>query len=145
MKKKLTLVECKNLIEELQNELELYLTKKRINFLKTQPTGSNYDKILTSKTNNIFDSFTHYAIKDEECDEKIYSIQLYIEDYKNYMLKEMQRMSKYDEIGLIYYLHNELKYPWEKIDKLLYRASGVSRVKYARFKKKENDNECYVL
>lgn len=137
--KYLTIREAKNEVIHLENELEVYLTKKRVNFLKTQPGTVNYKDIITSKTNNIFDKYTHYVIKDEEIDTKIFGIQESIASYMQFIVNEMKRMSKYDEIGLICYLREEERQNWKYIDKVLHRSDGYSKVKYMRYKRK-NEN-----
>lgn len=73
--KHLTIKEAKNELQKDMNELELYLTKKKINYQKTQPKGTNYDKIVVSGIPITFDKFTHYVIKDDQYDSKIYSLQ----------------------------------------------------------------------
>lgn len=133
----LTIKDAKNEVVHLENELEVYLTRKKINFLKTQPGTVNYKDIVTSKTNNIFDKYTHYVIKDEEIDTKIYGIQESIASYLQFIVNEMKRMSKYDEIGLICYLREEEHQSWKFIDKILHRSDGYSKVKYMRYKRKK--------
>lgn len=133
--KHLTIKEAKNELEKDQNELELYLTKKKINYQKTQPKGTNYDKIVVSGIPITFDKFTHYVIKDEEYDNKIYSLQESINAWQDYIVKEMKRVvENSDEIALINYLHDE-GYSWNKIDKLLHYAPDTSRTKLKRAKK----------
>lgn len=90
--KHLTIEEAKNEIRKLENELDLYLNKKRINFIKTQPGASKYESI-TSKSNEIFDKFSHYIIKDEKLDDKIYQLQEDIVNYQLYIIQEMKRIS----------------------------------------------------
>lgn len=136
--KHLTIKEAKNEIVKLENELDVYLTKKKINFLKTQPGSMNYKAIISDKSRNIFDKFLHYQIRDEECDVKIYSLHESILSYQQYVVKEMQRMSQYDEVGLICYLKEEEKYSWKKIDKILHHGEDYSRTKYKRYKQEEN-------
>src|SRR5574344_1018668 len=132
--KTLTIKETKNIIEQLQNELELYLEKKKINFNKTQPSAMKLKEVISSKTNNIFDSFTTYMIKDEECDDKIYSLVQSILSYQSYVIKELDRMRQYDDLSLIVYLKEELEWNWKDIDKYLHYAEDTSRTKYKRFK-----------
>lgn len=95
--KKLTIKEAKNNMQHDINELELYLTKKRINFQKTQPQATNYDKIVVSGTPISFDKFTHYVIRDEDYDIKIYSLLESINAWEKYIIEEMKRMSQLDE------------------------------------------------
>ncbi len=133
--KHLTIKEAKNELQKDINELELYLTKKKINYQKTQPKGTNYDKIVVSGIPITFDKFTHYVIKDEEYDSKIYSLQESISSWEKYIVDEMRRISENsDEIAMIDYLHNE-GYSWNKIDSLFHYAPDTSRKKLNRAKK----------
>lgn len=111
----LTIRQAKNELKKLENELDLYLTKKRINFERTQPGSSKIKDIVTSRTHNIFDSFTHYVIKDEEVDDKIYSLQATIAAYQTYIINEMKRISENGGSELIVFLRDELHLKWEDI------------------------------
>lgn len=133
--KHLTIKEAKNELQKDINELELYLTKKKINFQKTQPKGTNYDKVVVSGIPITFDQYTHYVIKDEQYDSKIYSLQASINGWQEYIRAELERLSNYDELGLIVYLREELEFSWNQIDKLLHKSFGTSKVKYSRRKK----------
>lgn len=130
--KHLTIKEAKNELQKDMNELELYLTKKKINYQKTQPKGTNYDKIVVSGIPITFDKFTHYVVKDDQYDSKIYSLQESIVAWENYIINEMKRVAENtDEITLIHYLRDE-GYSWNKIDKLLHYAPDTSRTKIKR-------------
>jgi len=132
--KHLTIKEAKNELQKDINELDLYLTKKKINYQKTQPKGVNYDKVVVSGIPIAFDKFTHYVIRDEEYDDKIYSLEQSIYSWQEYIRSELERMSKYDEIGLIVYMREELEWNWNKIDKICHKSFGSSKVKYSRYK-----------
>lgn len=138
-KHSLTVRQAKNIIKELQNELDLYLTKKKINFERTQPKASKMKDAIISKTGEIFDSFTTYMIKDEECDDKIYALQESILAYETYLSKELNRMREYDEISLIVFLKEELNWTWKEIDETLHNSCDYSRTKYNRYKKSKID------
>lgn len=116
IEKKLTIREAKNELKQLENELNLYLTKKKINFQKTQPGAIQY-KDIVSKTSTIFDKFSHYLIKDNEYDTRIYAIQESINAYQDYIVKEMKRISENGGSELIVFLRDELKMKWDKIVK----------------------------
>lgn len=137
--KHLTIREAKNEIKKAENELDLYLTKKKINFNKTQPGAISLKEVMVDSSRNIFDKFTHYTIKDEEYDNKIYGLEETINAYERYIINEMKRMSETDEIGLICYLKEEERKNWMEIDKLLHRSEGYSKVKYSRFKNKNKN------
>jgi hypothetical protein len=111
LEKHLTIKEARNEIEKLENELDVYLTKKKINYIKTQPGSSKFKDVVTSRTNAIFDKFSHYIIKDEELDTKIYSLQESILSYQKYILKEMQRISNIEPYKLkVYELREDMDF-----------------------------------
>lgn len=111
IQKHLTIREARNEIEKLENELDLYLTKKKINYVKTQPGSSKFKDVVTNRTNEIFDKFSHYIIKDEELDTKIYSLQESILSYQEYILKEMKRISKIEPHKIeVYELREDMEF-----------------------------------
>lgn len=134
IEKKLTIREAKNEIKSLENELDVYLTKKNLNLLKTQPKAMQIKDIVVDSSHTNFDSFLNYVSKDEEYDVKIYGLLASIYSYKSYIAKEIQRLCKYDEIGYIRYLREDEKKSWREIDKILHRGEDYSRTKYKRFK-----------
>lgn len=136
-KKHLTIREAKNEILSLENELDVYATKKKINYLKTQPGATKIKEIVVDSSHTNLDSFLNYTIRDEEYDEKIYSLVAAIYAYKRYIANEIKRMAKYDEIAYISYLKNEEKKTWREIDKILHRGEDYSRTKYKRFFKEK--------
>ncbi len=135
LEKKLTIREAKNEILRLEHELDLYLTKRNINYLKTQPGAMQIRDIVVDSSHTNFDSFLNYTIRDEEYDTKIYGLLASIYGYKKYIAKELERMSKYDEIGYIVHLREEEKMSWREIDKILHHGEGYSKLKYIRYKK----------
>ena len=111
LEKHLTIKEARNEMEKLENELDVYLTKKKINYVKTQPGSSKFKDVVTSRTNAIFDKFSHYIIKDEELDTKIYSLQESILSYQEYILKEMKRISKIEPHKIkVYELREDIEF-----------------------------------
>ena len=133
--KHLTIREAKNEIKKLEHELDVYATKKNVNFLRTQPGAMKIQDIVVDSSHTNFDSFLNYTIRDEEYDTKIYGLLASIYSYKLYIAKELKRMSEYDEIGYITYLREEEKKSWREIDKMLHRGDDYSRTKYKRYKK----------
>lgn len=131
--KHLTIREAKNEIKQLENELDVYLTKRNLNFLKTQPTAMKIKDIVVDSSHVNFDSFLSYVERDEEYDTKIYGLLGSIYSWKAYIAKEIQRLSEYDEVGYIRYLREDEKKSWKEIDKLLHHGEDYSRVKYNRF------------
>ena len=141
--KHLTIREAKNEIKKLEHELDVYATKRNINFLKTQPGAMKIQDIVVDSSHTNFDSFLNYTIRDEEYDTKIYGLLASIYSYKQYIAKELQRMSEYDEVGYIAYLREEEKKSWREIDKILNHSENYSKVKYTRYKKGKKDGVNY--
>lgn len=135
--KRLTIKEIKNEIKKIENELDLYLTKRNLNYLKTQPGAMQIRDVVVDSSHVNYDSFLNYAVKDEEYDTKIYSLIYSLYSYKAYLAKEIQRLSKYDEIGYITYLREEEHKSWYDIDKTLNHSPGYSKLKFNRFKKQK--------
>ena len=133
----MTIREAKNEIKHLENELDLYATKRNINFLKTQPGAVKLKELVVDSSHMNIDSFLNYVVRDEENDTKIYELLASIYSHKAYIAKEIQRLSEYDEIGYIEYLKYEEKKSWREIDKILNHGEDYSKVKYARYKAKK--------
>ena len=108
----LTIRQAKNEIKKLENNLDLYLTKKKINFEKTQPASNEIKSVVTSKGN--------YVIKDEELDSTIYSIQESILAYQQFIVKEMKRISEAKGSELITYLRDEENLSWNEIKDIVH-------------------------
>ena len=121
----MNILKAKNEIDKLQDTLELYLQKKKINFIKSQPGSPIMKDIITGKNDGkaIFDKFAHYIIKDEELDTEIYALQENINAYENYIIKEMKRISKYGGSELVRYYRDVEKKKWDEISKLTHYSS----------------------
>lgn len=135
IEEKLTIKQAKNEIRQLENELDLYATKKKINFEKTQPSAIKIKEIVVDSSHTNIDSFLNYVLRDEEYDTKIYSLIANIYAYKRYIAEELKRISQYDEISYIEYLKYEENKSWREIDQILHHGDDYSRVKYYRYKK----------
>ena len=136
----MSITEAKNEIASLENELDLYATKKQLNFQKTQPGAAKIKDIIVDSSHVNIDSFLNYVSRDEEYDTKIYSLLASIYAYKKYIANELLRMSKYDEISYIRYLKYEEKKTWREIDDILHRGYDYSRTKYKRYLKETSVN-----
>lgn len=136
--KHLTIREAKNEIRKLEHELDVYLTQKNINFLKTQPKAIQIKDIIVDSSHTNIDVFLNYVSKNEEYDIRIYGLLASIYSYKSYIAKEIQRLCDYDDIGYIRYLKEEEGKSWREIDHILHYAEGYSRTKYNRSKSKKN-------
>lgn len=131
----LSLKQIKNEINKLNNQLGTYLRLKELEFEKATGTTSRMKEVLVSRTDFVFDKFTHYIIKNENYDDKISSIQQSILAYEELLFKEIERLKKYDDLPLIVFLKEEEEWTWRKIDKALSYAEDTSRTKYKRYKK----------
>lgn len=116
----MNILKAKNEIDKLQDSLELYLQKKKINFIKTQPGSPIMKDIISGKNDGpaIFDKFSHYVIKDEELDSEIYALQESINAYENYIIKEMKRIASYGGSELIRYYRDVEKMRWNEISRI---------------------------
>ncbi len=136
--KNLTIKEAKNKIKQLENELDVYLTKMNLNYLKTQPVAVKINEIVVDSSHMSFDNFLNCFMKNEKYDSKIYDNLVSIYTYKLFIVKELERMSKYDEIAYITYLRDEDGKSWKEIDNMLHRGAGYSKLKLIRYKNSNN-------
>ena len=116
----LTLNQAKAERERLINELELYLEQKEVNFIKTQPKSPIMRDVIEGKSDGfrISDKFTHYLIKDEYYDEKIFALQKSINSYEKFIINEMERINKAGGHYLIKYYRDVEHFSWNKISQL---------------------------
>ena len=131
----LTISKAKNEILKLEHQLDVLTTKKNINFLKTQPGAIKLKELVVDSSHTNYDSFLNYVQRSEAIDNEIYAILASIYSYKTFIAKELQRLSKYDEIGYIIYLREEERKSWREIDRILHHGEDYSRIKYYRYKK----------
>lgn len=110
----MTIREAKNDLERINNELELYLEKKQINFEKTQPQASKFKDVILP-TGFVNNKFLHYVIKDENLDSKIIALQKEKNAIENFIINEMERILKNKGNEYIVYLRDEMKLSWDKI------------------------------
>lgn len=116
----MTINQAKTERQKLINELELYLEQKEINFIKTQPKSPIMKDVVEGKSDGfkISDKYTHYIIKDEKFDEKIFTLQKEINALEKYIINEMERINKAGGDYLIRYYRDVEKFSWEKIARL---------------------------
>ena len=133
----MTITEAKNRINQIENELSYLKEKKVINFEKTQPSSPKLKDIVEGKSNSkvVNDKYTHFIIKNDDLDNEIIALEKEKNSLDRFILNEIERLKKYDEIMLIKYYRDE-GLSWKQIDKLLYKASGYSRLKLYRAKNK---------
>lgn len=127
----MTIENAKKEIDKLNNELELYLEKKNINFQRTQPSSPTLKDVIAGKSDSIpiFDKFTHYVIKDEECDNKIYSILESINAYERFIIKEEQRISRVEPSKLKVYMLKQRGKTFKEIGLIInYSERQVQRI-----------------
>lgn len=106
--------------EKLINELDLYLEQKEINFIKTQPKSPIIRDVIEGKSDGfkISDKFTHYIIKDEKFDNKIFTLQKEINALEKYIISEMERINNAGGDYLIRYYRDVEHFSWNKIARL---------------------------
>lgn len=116
----LTINQAKIEKDKLINELELYLEQKEVNFIKMQPKSPIMRDIIEGKSDGfkISDKFTHYLIKDEKLDEKIFALQKEINAYEKFIINEMERINKAGGNYLIKYYRDVERFSWNKISRL---------------------------
>ena len=133
----LTIGQAKNEKRKLENELELYLEKKKINFERMQPSSPKLKDIIAGKSNSqvIIDKFTHYVIKDEDLDKTIYSLQEEINAYERYIISEMKRISQTSANEKIVYYRDEEKRSWNEIARLTHYSLRQCHNLYNQAKK----------
>jgi hypothetical protein len=106
--------------EKLVKELELYLELKEANFIKTQPKSPIMKDIVEGKSDGfrISDKMTHYLVKDEQLDEKIFALQKSINAYEKFIIEQMEIINKAGGNYLIKYYRDVEKFSWNKISRL---------------------------
>lgn len=116
----MTINQAKTERQKLINELELYLEQKEINFIRTQPKSPIIKDVIEGKSDGfrISDKFTHYIIKDEKFDNKIFTLQKEINALEKFIISEMERINKAGGDYLIRYYRDVEKFSWEKIARL---------------------------
>ena len=116
----LTISTAKIQREQLTKELELYLEQKEINFIKTQPSSPIMKDIIEGKSDGfrISDKYTHYIIKDEQLDIKIFALEKEINALEKYIISQMEIVNKAGGNYLIKYYRDVEHFSWNKISRL---------------------------
>lgn len=91
--KHLTIREVKKILRDLNDELDLELTNKKINLYKTQPQSVKLKDIIVDSSHASFDKFSHYVIKDEELDTKIIALLQSINSYEALIIKRIRSIA----------------------------------------------------
>jgi len=138
LEKHLSIREAANEKEKLENQMQLYLDKKEMNFIKTQPKGSDYNKVLVETTITLFDRFLKYIEKNYEYDEKLFSLMSSINAYNDYIFNELKRIASIEPFKIkIYKLREDMNFiekngrkrTWEEIAQLThYSERQVRRI-----------------
>lgn len=130
----MTINQAKAERQKLINELELYLEQKEINFIRTQPKSPIMKDVIEGKSDGfrISDKYTHYIIKDEKFDEKIFTLQKEINALEKYIIKEMERINKEGRDYLVRYYRDVEKLSWNKISKLTHYSLRQCHYLYKR-------------
>ena len=135
------LKEIRNTLIQIQNRLNFLLNQKKINFERTQPGSPRFKEAIVSQSHNFVDTFALYMIKDEELDVEIQELRDQYYNWLEYYNKEVKRLSQYDDVLMIEFLKNELRWKWNAIDNYLGYAPDVSRHKYCKYLKNETKDD----
>lgn len=136
LEKHLTIKEAINEREKLENQVKLYLNKKDFNFYKTQPKGSSYDKLMVESTMTLFDKFLKYVEKNNEVEDKLYSLMASINAYNEYIINEVRRISKIEPSKIkVYKLREDTEFiekfsrkrTWEEIGQITHYSERQAR------------------
>ena len=106
--KELTIKELKYKIKELEDEIDMYLTLKKIDFVKTQPGAMTYKEVIV-QGGQPYDKFTHYTIKSEKYDKKIIDITDTLLTYQKRLNNKIANISNSDSKTFITYLREKDK------------------------------------
>ncbi len=115
--KELTIKELKYKIKELEDEIDLYLTLKKIEFAKTQPGAMTYKDVLV-KGGKPMDKFTHYTIRSEKYDKNIIELTDKLLSYQKRLNQKISNIINSDSKTFIVYLREEEKLKWEEISRI---------------------------
>lgn len=115
--KKLTIKELKYKIKELEDEIDMYLTLKKIDFVKTQPGAMSYKDVIV-QGGQPYDKFTHYTIKSEKYDKKIIELTDTLLTYQKRLNNKIANISNSDSKAFITYLREEEKLRWDEISRI---------------------------
>lgn len=133
--KHFTIKQARNEIKSLENELDLYLTKRNINFLKTQPRAMQIKDIVVDSSHVNIDSFLNYTIRDEDLDVKITGLLESIKSYKEFIEKEIfEKIKDKRKKEKVIYLKNEGCFNWKEISAILNLSEKQCRRLYGRKK-----------
>jgi len=131
-----SLKEIRNKVLEIDNRLNFLLEKKQLNFERTQPGSPLLKSTMVDTSRNIVDKFALYMIKDVELDKEIQELRDNLIVWIKYYNEEVKRLYKYDDLLMIEFLRNELKWKWKEIDEYLHYAEGSAQKKFYRGIKK---------
>ena len=115
--KKLTIKELKYKIKELEDEIDMYLTLKKIDFVKTQPGAMSYKDVIV-QGGQPYDKFTHNTIKSEKYDKKIIELTDTLLTYQKRLNNKIANISNSDSKTFITYLREEEKLRWDEISRI---------------------------
>lgn len=128
--KKLTIKELKYKIKELEDEIDMYLTLKKIDFVKTQPGAMSYKDVIV-QGGQPYDKFTHYTIKSEKYDKKIIELTDTLLTYQKRLNNKIANISNSDSKAFITYLREEEHMSWKQICRLTHFSDRQARRIYS--------------
>ncbi len=139
--KELTIKEANNRIDEIDNKLEYYLNKKELEFIKTQPKGTDIKTDITTGGARV-DKNIQYMIICEQYDPIIESLQNEKQVLLDFVEKELKRINKYRDVEqqIIYYKEQYIpRYPdevtWYFISRKVHASESTCRRIYKKYKK----------
>ena len=145
MEEELTIRTATSRIEQLQNNLDYWLSQKELNYNKTQPSSKPLTGINVSGGQRV-DKYLEYVIKDEAIDNKIDLIVDQMKLYESFIEKELARLNKYGEVETQVIYYREMPYydktikkyrslTWEEIANKVHYSEATCRRIYRKYKK----------
>ena len=139
--KELSIKEANNRIEEIDNKLEYYLSKKEIAFSKTQPQAVDIKKDNVKGGTRV-DRNAQYVMETEAYDKVINVLSIEKKALLDFVDRELKRIDKYRDVEqqVIYYkeqyipkYHDEVT--WYFISRKVHASESTCRRIYKRYKK----------
>lgn len=124
-------------VEEIENEINLFLDKKELELSKVLPKATNYKEevVKTSRVNR--NQFLYYTCQIEKIDKEINYLYKEKEILLQFIDKELKRLKKYNDTEqlIIYYKEQCLeKLTWLQISYLVHYSEAQCRRIYRKYK-----------
>lgn len=136
----MTIIEANKELERIDNELELYLTKKEIILESTiyPKAPSTNERVEGGKRT---DKYAHLDYSIDYIEPEIDRLYKLKKVYEEFIEKELIRLKKYDELEqlIIYYKEQTTdKLTWEQISRRVHYCKSTCRNIYRKWKKERN-------